>query len=63
MDDEDFSNRQKLGEAIDWFAFLSGPERALFLNRLEAQPLDSGGRELLEILAKLDHELFRAQEE
>jgi hypothetical protein len=50
-DDDDFTNRANLGQAIDWFAFLSGPERALFMDRLEAMPLDDAGKELLGCLA------------
>jgi hypothetical protein len=58
MIDDDFLDRTKLAQVIDWFAHqLSAPERADFMNRLEAMPLDAAGKELLGVLAKLDHEL------
>jgi hypothetical protein len=57
MIDDDFINRTKVAQVIDWFAQLSAPERLGFMDRFEAMPLDSGGKELLSVLAKLDHEL------
>ena len=63
MIDDDFINRTKMAGIIDWFATLSESERAHFMNRLEAGPLDDAGREFLSILSGLDHEIVRITEE
>jgi hypothetical protein len=55
--DKDFQDRASLDQIIDWFATEPAVRRKDFLYRFEAMGLDSAGKELLSVLAKLDHEL------
>jgi hypothetical protein len=61
MIDDDFIDRTKIAQVIDWFALQSAHSRSEFMDRFEAMPLDSGGKELLSTLAKLHFELTRIQ--
>jgi hypothetical protein len=55
--DKDFKNRARLHRFIDEFAQKPASWRQEFLRRLEASPLDEGGKEVLSVLTTLHFEI------